>query len=179
MAIDTTGNVKEKRLPDFDSAEYKSKRLQIFVNEAADKKIRSESAAQGITITDYVVSTAMAYRIGEEIKKLDATLRRLKKYMQENNIKFSYKAKKKKGDVVMAKKEGTLKQFHLRVTPSAYEEIKRKATQMSLTVSDYVVFVTTNYDVMEISRKIDEINARLDVIMSKKGGQAISGLEKL
>ena len=56
------------------------------------------------------------------------------------------------------------KQFHLRVTQETYDEIKRRAEAMSLSVSDYVVFITTQYDVMEVSRKIDEINARLDAI---------------
>lgn len=55
-------------------------------------------------------------------------------------------------------------QFHLRVTQETYDEIKRRAAAMSMSVSDYVVFVTTQFDITEISRKIDEINARLDEI---------------
>lgn len=58
-------------------------------------------------------------------------------------------------------------QFHLRVPQEVYDEIKRRAAKMSLSVSDYVVFVTTQFDVAEISRKIDEINKRLDVISSE------------
>lgn len=61
-------------------------------------------------------------------------------------------------------------QFHLRVTQDAYDKIKRRAAEMSLSVSDYVVFVTTHFDVMEISRKIDEINARLDAIEAQSKG---------
>lgn len=55
-------------------------------------------------------------------------------------------------------------QFHLRVTQETYDKIKAKAAEMSLSVSDYVVFIVTHFDVVEISRKIDEINARLDAI---------------
>lgn len=55
-------------------------------------------------------------------------------------------------------------QFHLRVPQETYDIIKRRAAEMSLSVSDYVVFVTTHFDVAEISRKIDEINNRLDAI---------------
>ena len=55
-------------------------------------------------------------------------------------------------------------QFHLRVTQETYEEIKRKAAEFSMSISDYVVFVITHFDLMEISKKIDEINRKLDAI---------------
>lgn len=66
-----------------------TRRMHIYVNETADKIIRSECEKSGITITDYVVSAALSFRADEPSKKLDVTLGKLKKYMNENDIKYS------------------------------------------------------------------------------------------
>lgn len=63
---------------------------------------------------------------------------------------------------------GDKKQFHLRITPEAYEEVERRAAQFSMSLSDYIVFVTTSFDIMEIAKKLDEINSKLDAINSKE-----------
>lgn len=59
-------------------------------------------------------------------------------------------------------------QFHLRVTQETYEEIKRKAAEFSMSISDYIVFAITHFNLMEISKKIDEINRKLDAISNSK-----------
>ena len=61
-------------------------------------------------------------------------------------------------------------QFHLRVTQECYNEIKRRAAMYSMSISDYVVFVLQHYDVAETSKKIDEINAKLDILLAQKEG---------
>lgn len=67
--------------------------------------------------------------------------------------------------------DGKTGQFHLRVTQEAYEEIKKRAAAFSMSISDYVVFTTLHFDVMEISKKIDEINTKLDAIAVSNRGK--------
>lgn len=38
-----------------------------------------------------------------------------------------------------------------------------------MSISDYVVFTTLHFDVMEISKKIDEINTKIDYITDNGG----------
>lgn len=163
---------KKKRRPQVVSfAETKKRRMGISVSEEANELIRSESAKKGVTMSDYITDIALSFQADEISKKLDATLQKLKRHINAFNklhpddpIRLKYR---NKGDVIMAEKgkKAETKQFHLRVTQETFDEIKRRANAMSLSVSDYIVFVTMHYDVMEVSRKIDEINARLDAMM--------------
>lgn len=156
-----------------------SKRLHPYVDEGTAEKIRTESSLLGITLSEYVLYTAFSFKTDDIPQKLDCTLEKINQYMETNNIQCNIsknegdgngmKDKGEKGEQIeiTAKKERN-EQFHLRITPESYDEIKRRAAELSMSLSDYVVFVTTHFDIMDISRKIDEINRKLDAINSAK-----------
>lgn len=64
----------------------------------------------------------------------------------------------------MENSEGRTEQLHLRVTGETYDVIKRKAAEFSMSISDYIVFVITHFNLMEFSEKVDEINRKLDAM---------------
>lgn len=66
----------------------------------------------------------------------------------------------------MKNNEGRTEQLHLRVTGETYDVIKRKAAEFSMSISDYIVFVITHFNLMEFSEKVDEINRKLDALSS-------------
>lgn len=59
---------------------------------------------------------------------------------------------------------GRTEQLHLRVTRETYDVIKRKVAEFSMSISDYIVFVITHFNLMEFSEKVDEINRKLDAL---------------
>lgn len=153
----------------------KNKRMHVYVDKATSEKIKEESLNLGVSMSEYVVYAALAFKVRDIPDKLDDTLAKLDQYISDNNIKLKRKKptkaeqKVEKGERTMAEKtnestEVRTEQFHLRVTQETYEEIKRKAAEFSMSISDYVVFVITHFDLMEISKKIDEINRKLDAI---------------
>lgn len=60
------------------------------------------------------------------------------------------------------KDNNNIGQFHLRTEAETFEKIKKKAKSLSMSISDYVAFTTTQFDVLEISKKIDMLNALID-----------------
>lgn len=72
------------------------RRMHLYVTEAANKIVRSECQKRGITITDYVVSSALSFRADEASKKLDITLQKLKRYMNKKGIKDDARAATKR-----------------------------------------------------------------------------------
>lgn len=170
-----------------------NKRLHPYVDEKTAEKIRTESKRLGISISEYVLYTAFMFKTDDIPQKLDNTLEKLNHYM---NMKGIEPVKKGDGSIMTktsgdelrqrsgtktnkgsnaAEKEQPKKerneQFHLRITQESYDEIKRRAAKFSMSLSDYVVFVTTHFDIMDISRKIDEINKKLDAVCEQEPKQ--------
>lgn len=69
------------------AARESKRRMHIYVNEATDKIIRAESKKRGVTISDYVSSTALAFRADDASKKLDVALQKLKGYSNRRRRK--------------------------------------------------------------------------------------------
>lgn len=74
-----------------------------------------------------------------------------------------------KNNTISTANEERSEQLHLRVTPEAHDEIKRRATALSMSISDYIVFTTTHFDIMDIAKKVDEINQKLDALEKNQG----------
>lgn len=175
-----------------------NKRLHPYVDEGTAEKIRTESKLLGISISEYVLYTAFTFKTDDIPQKLDNTLKKLNQYMDIKGIKPIKKGDgitmtKRNGselrqqdgaragkseneagtearEIEQPKKERN-EQFHLRITQESYDEIKRRAAQFSMSLSDYIVFVTTHFDIMDISRKIDEINEKLDAVCKQEQKQ--------
>lgn len=151
----------------------RTKRLHPIVSDYVDEKIREESNKLDLTIGDYILYAAVMFKVDDIPAKLDSVIEKLDNYMKINKIPYN---KKNKGATIMSeiqkfndeKGQADKKQFHLRITPEAYEEVERRAAQFSMSLSDYIVFVTTSFDIMEISKKLDEINSKLDAINGKE-----------
>ena len=148
--------------------------------------MRSEAKALGISISDYVLYAALFFKTDDIPEKLDLTIYKLNRlnlsslksittHLTKNTVKKIIKQYKEGSNFmtnennIEQKKKGKTGQFHLRVTPEAYEEIKKRAAAFSMSISDYVVFTTVHFDVMEISKKIDEINTKIDLIAAITG----------
>lgn len=160
-----------------------NKRLHPYVDEGTAEKIRTESKLLGISISEYVLYTAFTFKTDDIPQKLDNTLKKLNQYMDIKGIKPIKKgdgnimtkrsdngAGTEEREIEQPKKERN-EQFHLRITQESYDEIKRRAAQFSMSLSDYIVFVTTQFDIMDISRKIDEINEKLDAVCKQEQKQ--------
>ena len=164
----------------------RTKRMHVYVDEKSDEKVRSEAKALGISISDYVLYAALFFKTDDISEKLDLTIYKLNRlnlsslksittHLTKNTVKKIIKQYKEGSNFmtnennIEQKKKGKTGQFHLRVTPEAYEEIKKRAAAFSMSISDYVVFTTVHFDVMEISKKIDEINTKIDLIAAITG----------
>lgn len=145
-------------------------RLHLYADEKADAKIRKESEKVGISIADLIMCYVFSFDVDKIPDGINSALNKTNKLLKNENISVRYKKKvKERGREAMAKttNKANTKQFHLRVTEECFEEIKRKAAEYSMSVSDYVVFVITHYDITETTDKVDEINAKLDVLLKK------------
>ena len=150
----------------------KSRRMHIYVDDITYNKIISESKNTGLTFSDYISYIALTFDVKCAHKKITKTLIFLDQYLKNNNIEYIYKGDNimKKGNAVQSSVEkisSEKKQFHLRVPQDVYDEIEKRAARQGMTVSNYIVFVTTQFDIIDISKKIDEINNKLDTIMLK------------
>lgn len=137
--------------------------LNVKVTECADETIRRVSQERGMTVTDFIIEKATTLRIpdSKQFKKLKA------KYPKDykEQAKAFLEDIKKNGEGVMNRKNGASKktaQFHLRVTPETYQIIQEKAEAMAMSVSDYVTFVTTRFDIEEVSVKMDKVITMLE-----------------
>jgi len=161
----------------------RKKRMNVIVDDETNAKVRSEAKRMGISISDYITYVAIFFKVDDIPSKLDLTLSKLNllktvpkkalKKLELENVKFVKQTVKeyKEGDNDMGEKKQKSKtnHFHLRVTNETHEKIKERASKFSMSISDYVVFTTLHFDVMEISKKIDEINAKIDYITENGG----------
>lgn len=140
---------------------YGGLHFTFVVTEQAKAVIKEQSEKQGITQTEFIVNAAVNTKIPDS-----SIWKSIRKPVMTNDYK--QKAKEfveimkntDREDNDMNKKNGASQktaQFHLRVTPETYAQIQKKANEMSMSVSDYVTFVTTRFDVQEISAKMDLI----------------------
>lgn len=161
----------------------RKKRMNVIVDDETNAKVRSEAKRMGISISDYITYVAIFFKVDDIPSKLDLTLSKLNllktvpkkalKKLELENVKFVKQTVKeyKEGDNDMSeeKQKSKTNHFHLRVTNETHEKIKERASKFSMSISDYVVFTTLHFDVMEISKKIDEINAKIDYITENGG----------
>ena len=138
--------------------------LNVKVTERADEQIRKMSQERGMTVTDLIIEKATTLRIPDsrQLKKLKA---KYPKNYKEQAKAFLEDIKNTNGEKEMNRANGASKktaQFHLRVTPEVYQIIQEKAEAMAMSVSDYVTFVTTRYDIEEVSAKMDKVISLLE-----------------
>lgn len=139
--------------------------LNVKVTERADEQIRKMSQERGMTVTDLIIEKATTLRIPDsrQFKKLKA---KYPKNYKEQAKAFLEDIKNTNGEKEMGNRtNGASKktaQFHLRVTPEVYQIIQEKAEAMAMSVSDYVTFVTTRYDIEEVSAKMDKVISLLE-----------------
>lgn len=145
---------------------YGGKHFTFVVTEEAKQKIEEQSQLQGITKTEFIVDKALNFQIPDS-----STLKTIRKPVRtasykEAAKKFVAELKTEKEEEIMANKKNGAStktaQFHLRVSPEVYEQIQKKAADMAMSVSDYVTFVTTKYDIEEVSMKMDKIIEMLE-----------------
>ena len=145
---------------------YGGKHFTFVVTEAAKQKIEEQSRLQGITKTEFIVDKALNFQIPDSsvLKAIRKPVRTAS--YKEAAKKFVAELKIEKEEDIMANKKNGAStktaQFHLRVSPEVYEQIQKKAADMAMSVSDYVTFVTTKYDIEEISMKMDKIIEMLE-----------------
>ena len=132
-----------------------------FARETVSQKCKES----GKTISEYVCKLAANFVIPDSrILKL-IKIERKQDYKLYARGYLEKNIKRIRGNNDMNKKNGAstkTAQFHLRVSPAVYQNIKAKADEMSMSVSDYVTFVTTRYDIEEISLKLDKMSEQLE-----------------
>lgn len=140
---------------------YGGKHFTFVVTEEAKQKIKEQSQLQGVTQTEFIVDKALNFRIPDSsaLKTIRKPVRTAS--YKEAAKKFVAELKTEKEEEIMANKKNGAStktaQFHLRVSPEVYEQIQKRAADMAMSVSDYVTFVTTKYDIEEVSMKMDRI----------------------
>ena len=148
----------------------KTKRMHIYVDAVSNEKIRTSCEKYGITISEYVLYTALSFDLNNVSGLLNDALNKTNALAKCRGVDVSNI--KGKGEKTMSKasysepeieKAGST-QLNIRITPEAFEEIKKRAAALSMRVSDYIVFTTTHFDIMDIANKVDEINQKLDKI---------------
>lgn len=154
----------------------KDKRMHICVSKEAGQIVRAKADALGMTYSDYIIDKALSFKIDDVPKKLDTAIRKLgtlvpqdilqnitedvNNKMQQFAENFKEQCKIARGKTM--KDNNNIGQFHLRTEAETFEKIKKKAKSLSMSISDYVAFTTTQFDVLEISKKIDMLNALID-----------------
>ena len=156
--------------------DIKSKRLNIYVTEEVDNVIRTKSKENGMLMGDYIIERALSFElenIPEKLSETIALLNRIKRraldMTDDKTKKNVVQSSQKQAEMNKQVKEAVsgvykTKGFHLRVTEETYEKLKKKAAEYSMSLSDYVVFVITYFDVEKISNQIDTINNKLTEI---------------
>lgn len=151
----------------------RTKRMHVYVDKKANEKVREGCEKLGLSISEYVLYTAFSFDASRIAKSLNVTLSKVNKMLKDANITCKIKSKgvrTMKENTKNTEMEVRSEQLHLRVTPEAHDEIKRRATALSMSISDYIVFTTTHFDIMDIAKKVDEINQKLDVIEQHQRG---------
>lgn len=137
--------------------------LNVVVTEKADEAIRTRAKEKNMTVTDFIIDQAISVRIpdSDKLKKIQAEY---SADYEEKAKAFLKEIKEREGDG-MNRPNGASKktaQFHLRVSPEAFQIIQDRAEAMSMSVSDYVTFITTRFDIEEINKKLDKLIALLE-----------------
>lgn len=152
----------------------KDKRMHICVSKEAGQIVRAKADALGMTYSDYIIDKALSFKIDDVPKKLDTAIRKLgtlvpqdvlQNITEDVNNKMQQFAKNFKEQCKIARgktMKDNIGHFHLRTEAETFEKIKKKAKSLSMSISDYVAFTTTQFDVLEISKKIDILNALID-----------------
>lgn len=156
----------------------KKQRLHIYVTAELNERIRKECEGSGVTLVKYLLGHILSFDLSAMPERLQDALEKTNRLLNINNVKANYRPRNQRGEFVSMANvmndtetiEVRTEQFHLRVTQECYNEIKRRAAMYSMSISDYVVFVLQHYDVAETSKKVDEINAKLDMLLAKKEG---------
>lgn len=138
--------------------------LNVVVTEKANEIIRSRAKELNMTATDFIIDRAISVRIPDSkvLKKVKA--KHPADYTEKAKA-FLKEIKEREGNDDMNKPNGASKktaQFHLRVSPEAFQIIQDRAEAMSMSVSDYVTFITTRFDIEEVSAKLDKLIALLE-----------------
>lgn len=153
---------------------YGGVHFTIVVTQESEEKIRERSLQKGISLTECIVDTALNIKLPDssKLKAIRKPTKTISYKQQAKEYMDSLKNKEYGKDDVMNKENGAsakTKQFHLRVKPEVFEQIQKKAADMAMSVSDYVSFVTTRYDIEEVSMKLDKVAALLEKEKESKG----------
>lgn len=61
----------------------KNKRMHIYVDKETSKKVREESQKLGVSISEYVIYTALAFKVRDIPDKLDNAVTKLNRYIEQ------------------------------------------------------------------------------------------------
>ena len=154
----------------------KTKRMHIYVDPKSAEEIEKGCARYSISISKYVLYAALNFDLSNVAENLSLILAEINKHMQNAGVtcEITNKGVKtmteiNKNNTISTANEERSEQLHLRVTPEAHDEIKRRAMALSMSISDYIVFTTTHFDIMDIAKKVDEINQKLDALEKNQG----------
>ena len=149
------------------------KTVRVIINLPAEVKeaLRENSKVKGMTMGDYLLGHALVFDIDSLSEKLSSAIDKLNKLslagMEGDMIISTNPAN---GKTVVQKtaepKTRATEQLHLRVTKECHDLIKEKADAYAMSFSEYVVFALTHFDIEETSRKVDEINEKLDLLLA-------------
>lgn len=160
-------------------------RISISISEKKLNKATKDGAAMKLDRINYVTMLALSFDMSNIAPALDKALFTLSAINGEDfkrsaptsieKLASTYKNTRKK-DITMNEKNITNKEtapaerktsFHLRVSNETFEIIKKKADSYGLSVSNYVEFVISAFDIMDIAGKIDELNERIDALAER------------
>lgn len=170
----------------------KQRVLSISISEKALGKATKDGAAMKLDRINYVTLLALAFDISNIHSNLSKAILSLSKmnradfkrpsptpiekeaikYNNTNNIPTIRKeitmnenvSIKENAPAPVAERKTS---FHLRVSNETYEIIKAKAESYGMSVSNYVEFVISAFDIMELANKVDELNDRIDELAER------------
>lgn len=169
------GNKKNDKIGECDfwnkGEKYKSKRIHIYVSDEINEFIRNECERQGTTISKYIVNKVIEFDASNIMKRLNEIIKMLKILKKKKVLNVLSNKEMDKllegtaGETIEeVLKEADSKPFtnkskglHLRMDAKTYDALKAKADKMSMSMSDYVGFVCTEFDIENISKKVDAI----------------------
>lgn len=167
----------------------KQKTLSISIKEEKLNKATKDGAAMKLDRISYVTLLALAFDIDDIPANLSRAVTALAKLNSEDFKRnsptpierkataFNNVSRRRRKEINMNEnaiiKDNTPSipekktSFHLRVSNETYEIIKAKAENYGLTISNYVEFVISAFDIMELANKVDELNERIDELAER------------
>ena len=138
------------------------KHVTFAITQDANKIANEQSQLLGITKTKFIVDKATDLNPPDSSRLNDIPMpKRTTEYIKQAKEYLStIKPLTEKEKNTMNKKNGAstkTSQIHLRVTKDVHDSILSKAKEMSMSASDYITFVTTRFDLEEVSLKMDRI----------------------